>query len=315
MDSDINKNNVILTGEGHAIAKNYRLEMELLKKVNKNNNIRYLLAEMSYSFSCFVNEYLEIGDESKLKLVYNNLEDTETWSKESYNFWIELRNYNLSIPKNKRIKVVGIDIEHQGKTACEYLNSILHNMVLPKEIQPIIESYVSSYNEKNYAALVKAIENLQEDMKLKANVYSSSFGDKYFDFSIVVDNLVNSINAYDSNSAKFSQIREPSMYSNFKRICEYLPKGKYLGEFGTEHVYQRHCGIQLGNLRRFAMHLNSKDSPVKGKVLSIAYGYENCSYMNCLKIYCESKADPIIKDVNILDNYAKTNTTILNILL
>ena len=58
MESDIDKNNVILAGEGYAVAKNYGFELALLKQLNQKDKIRYLLAETGYSSSCYIDEYL-----------------------------------------------------------------------------------------------------------------------------------------------------------------------------------------------------------------------------------------------------------------
>ena len=66
----------------------------------------------------------------------------------------------------------------------------------------------------------------------------------------MLDNIVNYINSYASNGANFADIREAAIYNNFRRIYSYLPIGKYFGEFGMEHVYQRTCSSYLGNKTR-----------------------------------------------------------------
>lgn len=80
-----------------------------------------------------------------------------------------------------------------------------------------------------------------------------------------------------------------------------------------EHVYQKTCSSYLGNKTRFAMYLNSSALPLKGKVLSIAYGYENCTYMTSGQNYGESLADPVISDIDILDRFSKTNITVFKL--
>ncbi|HBP62820.1 MAG TPA: hypothetical protein DD730_00775 [Desulfosporosinus sp.] len=312
LDSDIDKNNIILAGETHAVAKNYELELTLLKHLNQKNKIRYLLAEMGYSDSCYINEYLETGDEAKLKLFYNTFEGTAVWSKESYDFWIELRKYNLTIPEDQRIQVVGIDIEFNAIAALDYLTTIWPSTAPPKEIKLAIEKYTSSYNLKSQDTIT-AIKNLQSDMVANPDIYNTYLGSKYFDVSIVIDNVVNFINASASNGANSEDIRELSMYSNLKRVYSHLPIGKYFGQFGMEHVFQRTCSSYMGDKTRFAMYLNSSDSPVKGKVLSIAYGYENCTFMNSRQNNNESVAESPIKDIDLLNKYSKSDTTIFKL--
>lgn len=313
LDSDIDKNDVILTGEGHAIKDNYILELDLLKYMNQKYSVRYLLEELGYSQCCIINQYLESGDDRKLKFIYNELDGTAACSQEGYDFWIELRKYNLTVPENKRIKVIGIDIEHQIATACEYLNYLMPKNNVPQKIQPVLEKYKDSYKLKNNDDFIKAVKNLQSDMNVNSSLYSEYLGNNYFDFSIVVDNIVNSKNAYALNGKNFDEIREPCIYNNFKRIYSHMPAGKYFGEFGMEHVYQKTCNSYMGDEKRFAMYLNGSDSPVKGKVLSIAYGYENCFYTDCMHNYIQSKADSVIGDLNIIDKYGRTDAAVFKL--
>ena len=71
------------------------------------------------------------------------------------------------------------------------------------------------------------------------------------------DNIFNSSNAYTSNSVNLKEIRELSMYSNFKRIYLHFPTGKYFGQFGMKHAYLRTSSSYMGDKTRFAMYLNS----------------------------------------------------------
>lgn len=197
MDSDIKNNKVILAGEGHAVAKNYPLKLALLKYLNKKYKVKSLLIEMSYSDSCYINEYLQSGDESKLKTIYNNLQGTFAWNTDEYNSWMKLRKYNLTIPANQRIKVIGIDIEHQLPIAYDYLNSILPHNPPPAEIQSTISQLTDKNRLQNNKSFRESTAvNLANDMKSKPSIYKSYLGNHYFDFNIVVDNMVNSINAY-----------------------------------------------------------------------------------------------------------------------
>ncbi|KPU27706.1 hypothetical protein TR13x_04075 [Caloranaerobacter sp. TR13] len=311
-DNDIDKYDVFLAGESHAIAKNYDIQLALLKYFNQKADVRYLLGEMGYSKSAFINEYMETGNEELLELIYRNLKGTASWNKESYEFWKKLRKYNMTLPENKKIKVIGIDIEHQVKTALIYLYSIIPNREIPESIKPTIERFKNSKNNiKNKDELRKLIHLLRDDMKNNEIIYKEYFGDKFFDFSIVVDNIENSINAYE---ADFDIIREQSIYDNFKRVYNQLPKGKYFGQWGLEHVYQRLCHSYMDEKDRFAMYLNRDDSPVKDKVLSIAYGYINCFRMTWGKKYGVKRNVSAIKDIGILNRFAKTDITIFRLI-
>lgn len=314
LDRDFNSSSVILTGEEHAVKSNYKIKLALLKYLNQKYDVRYLLAEIGYSSSCFINQYLETGNEAKLKLVYKSLLGVAFGNKEDYSFWVELRKYNLTVPEDRRIKVIGIDIEHQMNTACEYLNYLLPENYPPEEIQSAVQRY------KNYCMSIygddfpRTMEKLQTDMNINPDIYKKYLGNNYFDFCMVVDNVVNSINAYSAHDADFYKIREPFMYSNFLRIYAHLPAGKYFGQFGMEHVYQKICSSSfMGNTKRLAMYMNSSGSPVRGRVLSIVYGYENCTFMNWENNFSQSKCTSIIDDFDAVKKYSSSDMTLFKL--
>ncbi|MDV3428909.1 MAG: hypothetical protein LIR50_18115 [Bacillota bacterium] len=178
------------------------------------------------------------------------------------------------------------------------------------KIKPYITAFKDGYKERNTNAIIKAAENLKENIKANSGDYEKYLGNKYFDFNIVLDNIINSINAYASNSVNIDSIREPAIYSNFKRIYSYLPKGKYYGEFGLEHVSQNTYYSYLGDKTRFAMYLNGSDSPVKGKVLSIAYAYKDCKRMTWGG---EGYADSGLNNIDIFNNLSNSDITLFKL--
>lgn len=321
LDSDIVKNDVILAGEGHAVAENFNIKFQLLKYLNKKYNIKYLLVELGYSSSCYINQYLKSGDEKYLKIVYANLKGTLDYCTESYNFWINLRNYNLTIPKNRRIQAVGIDIEHQIDTAYDYLLSIIPNYAPPNKIMSYIESlknlkgsnnslYFNNYNQV-YDCKSFFI-SLKNNMKTNTSIYNKYFRSNYFDFSIIIDNIINAISAYTAPALDFNKVREPCIYNNFKRIYNHISGGKYFGEFGMEHVYQK----TIDNQSKFATFLNGNDSPVKNKVLSIAYDYENCLNLKTddkTNSYVQIETNSDITNNDLLNKYSKSDLTLFKL--
>lgn len=315
LDSDFTRNTVILTGEEHAVGANYKLKLALIKYLNKKYDVNYILDEIGYSSSCFINQYLETGDEEKLKLVYRNLQGTAFGNKDDYNFWIQLRKYDMTLPESSRVKVVGIDIEHQLSTACEYLKYLLPDKYPPEQIEGAVERFKNYYISIYTDEFSKTMEYLQNDIKANPLTYSRYLGDNYFDFRLVVNNIINSINAYSAHDSSFYSIREPIMYENFLMIYYHLPYGKYFGELGMDHVYQKiNSSSYLGNTESFANYLDTDcDSPAKGKVLSIAYGYEDCFYTNCANNYRQNKCISIINNFDMINKYSNTDMTVFKL--
>ncbi|MDV3429628.1 MAG: hypothetical protein LIR50_21970 [Bacillota bacterium] len=340
LDEDINKNNVIIAGEYKGVSKNYQIKLSLLKYLNEKHGVRYLLENIGYSEAYFLNQYLKSGDESILKALYfstGKIEyafgDNDFQFKESYDFWKELRKYNLSIPDDKRIIVIGIGTESKEYTTLRFINLLMPVSEPPAEIKPCIKAYKDKCRKKielenkfekivtspdeidktneilhqlqdNNEEIYKSIEKLKKNMEINPEIYEKYLGSRYFDFEFVFNNTVNSyydgigINTFDSD-----------MYGNFKKIYSNLPPGKYFGQFNKDQVY-RNIPINMDNHTRFAEFLNGSDSPVKGRVLSIAYGYENSKAILYMGENAET-AEPF--DVDILKDISKSDTTLFKL--
>ncbi len=315
--------NVFLTGEQHAIRTNYDLQLALLKYFNRKAGVRYLLSELGYSQSAVINEYLSTGDEEFLRKVFQGVKGTAAWSKEYLEFLQLLREYNQTLPPDRTIKVIGIDIEFQLGTALDYLHSIIPNGDIPVEIQPTIDAFKASEPSLNASIDVRKLlellqkdnvmESLQQDIEQHQDAYKQYLGSKFFDFSIVVDNIINSMKCHSTTNTKQPDVlREQSIYDNFKRVYSNFPRGKYFGQWGGEHVYQKARSNDHIE-KSFAMYLNRSDSPVRDKVLSMAYGYQNCSLMNTKKNYKSTLAPPILQDLDRLKGYTKSDVTMFKL--
>ena len=63
--------------------------------------------------------------------MYKSLKGTYEWNKDNYNHWRKLYEYNKTLPVDKRIRVVGVDIEHQIDNAYRYLVDVLPEREVP----------------------------------------------------------------------------------------------------------------------------------------------------------------------------------------
>lgn len=326
-DKDLKKYDVFLAGEIHGTKKNYDLQFELIKYLNQNAGVRYILSEGGYGSNQLINQFLETGDKKVLENLFKYRKGLISWNKESYEFYEKIREYNQQLNDDQKIKLIGIDIEHQITPALMYLKSILPKDDVPAEI----ETTISTFKNKEYANVktwddyydyIDFLNSMQEDIRENEKIYKEYLEESYFDFSIVLDNIINSQNAYDSeceNEDEFWRIRENSMYDNFKRVYEHFPKGKYFGQFGAGHVFQNNDKSELYNTGRLGMYLNEDDSPVKNKVLSINYEYINCYHLvpnYDIGIEYDGYADvpmPISRDMDVVEKYTKTDFTIIKL--
>lgn len=309
----IGKNDIFLAGESHAIKTNYDLKLSLLIYYNRAAGVNYLLVELGYGTSGLINRYLETGNEEILDYIYKNIKGAYECNIESYDFWKKLRTYNLTLPPEKRIKAIGIDMERPMDISLKYLQSLIPDYNAPTIITERDQSLKTSLNNVQNLEIddvKKILESLRADIENNKNTYIQYLGINYFDFTYIIDNILNTIHGVADESKEF-EIREQYMFENFVKIYNHFPKGKYFGQFGLEHVLQGEYESYIGKFERFAKRLsNSNGSPVKDKVTSIAYEYKDCYRMEGNR---ELPAECNFYDTDILDKYAKEELSIFKL--
>jgi len=284
MDSDIKGKKIFFTGEVHGIKANEELNMKFLKYFKEKTNFKYYLCETAYSDAYFINKYLETGDIKILEEIYKPLKGTFAWNKDSYNHWKKLYEYNKTLPKKKRIQVIGVDIEHQPANAYRFLVDVLPEKEVPKEIKESIDKIKDTFNNLDkigYEAILKCSKELQKDIEEKEDIYKEYIGQKFTGFKLVNMNVLNVEEAYstrDSSYEDWNNTRDKMIYENFKVIQKELPKGKYYGQWGSNHVYQS----KEKDIMWFASYLNAEGSEFKDSILTIIYDYDDCEQMDKL---------------------------------
>jgi hypothetical protein len=312
LTDDLKKNTIFLAGEMHGIKENYTLRLNLLKFLRENADVKYYLAEMGYSSSFYINKYLTTGDEKYLFLVTNSIVGSYDYSIEDVEFWRSLYKYNKSLPKKERVKVIGLDLEHQYWIAIIHLHDILKNKDLGPEMKDNLNNLdrLSSYicpdisNTENIleniqrikiSYLKKIAENINKDLNKRKLLYKKILNkDEFRDLELTLSNSSDTARIYSNsdNSRYFNCEREKSIYNNFLRVYGKLGGGKYFGQWGGFHILQK----SRYDEDSFASYLNLKDSPVRKKVVSIKFVYDNNKHkstnrklLNAFKEYSSSK--------------------------
>ncbi|WP_315119347.1 hypothetical protein [uncultured Clostridium sp.] len=310
LDKDLKQNEIFLTGEVHGAAANGELELKFLKYLKEKTNIKYYLCELPYSHAYYLNKYLNTGDESILKELFIEWKDTASYTIEHYNKWIEVYELNKTLPDDEKIQVVGIDIEHQQNIAIRYMYSLIPKNEPPEEIKPVIKKLQHTY--ENNITNPQILKNLSLDLKKSINenydIYKRYLGEKFFDFNLVTDNLCVSFE-FSLDNATFYNLRDMQMYKNFIHIYNTLPKGKFYGQFGAYHVTQRSI---YDNTYYLASLMENEESPVKGKVISIIYMYNNCTTYNPMQSPTIHTTNTL-RENNVFKDYLKTDTTLFKL--
>ncbi|WP_435791508.1 hypothetical protein [Clostridium sp.] len=312
LDSSLKGKEVFFTAENHGVAVNSELEIKFLKYLKEKVGIKYWLLELSYSDGEMLNKYLATGDESILEEMYKPLKGTFAWNKQSYAIWGKVYEFNKSLPEDEKIKIIGIDIEHQYVNAIRYMNSLIPSRKAPEEIKDLISLVSEMYNnintKQNADIYVELSNKLDESIKSNPTLYKEFFGENLFGFELVNENIIAQVKAYKAGDMSFNQIRDDKIYDNFKKIYHHIPKGKFYGQWGLNHVFQK----AQGNVDWLASLMNNSDSPVKGKVLSIVYLYDNCDVMTRGN-YSTAKLTSYGSNDNILEPFSKEDITLFKL--
>ena len=280
---DKDKYELFVSGEYHATQKNFDIQMDIIKNLSKNSDLKYIVAEDGMGNALLINQYLQTGDVSNLNTVFKNLKGTFGCNNEAYEFYKNLYEFNKELPNNKKLTYLGIDIEHQSGVALScFKNIALKNSMLGNEkLETLFTDFDQDRTNEEFILDLEAVYN---DVNNNPNMYSEKLGEEFWIFKFLLRNI---LNTYKCNGIKddlqWSSLREKSMVENFYEIYNHFPKGKYYGQWGLEHAYLNLFKSEFhpeGELCLAAALNNSEDSPVKNKVCSMAIIYFDSLQMN-----------------------------------
>ncbi len=282
LEDDLNNLDIFFTGEFHGTQANYQLKTTFIKFFKEKTNFKYLLCELPYSSTYYLNKYLKTGDEGILDQVSALGKHSLFSSEEDYSQWKEFYEFNESLKENERIIAIGVDLEHDQHIALSCLDNLLSEKEVPIEIQDsilLVDKSIELIN-KSFQNQFKVIENCEiilNDIQFNREIYENCLQDDLIYFELVIKNLVNYKEAskLKNNYVEFHNTRDKMIYENFVALDNFLSKGKYFGQWGAGHVLQE----KNNDITCFASHLNSKNSKYEDKILSIVFNYIDCEVM------------------------------------
>lgn len=262
---------VFLAGEYHAQTKGYQSKKMLIQYLHEEQDVDYLICEVGMGHGMFLDDYIQNGDDEKLKFFMNQIENTMAWTKEEYEFWQWLYEYNQQQSEQDKLHIIGLDVEIERYPKCTIkgLSLLLDDSVTPaEEIQPLIER-MKQGDETVIWEFPKVLEEYPEQMQ-------EAFGENFPWAEQYAKNVEATKKYFELDKSKgvnAHQIRDNAMADNLCFVLEQLPEdAKFFGQFGAEHILQSEMittFVLQENYNRFAMQLQADDSPVKGEVCSI----------------------------------------------
>lgn len=186
---------VFLLGENHGFANAQKLDLILLKHLNKKVGLKYYIAEMDSLRAKNLNTYLE-GDESEDELLKQVVLDIglripQQSSIELFEKWKQIYIYNKTLPDSLKIKVIGIDKDFDDTTSSISRDSMMvlnfRNAVSKKNLQN--EKFYGllgyghvlqeAYGESNYRCFAARLKS-NKRYKVQSIVCYNLDGEVYF---------------------------------------------------------------------------------------------------------------------------------------
>ncbi len=260
-DDAFYSNQVFLVSESHGYMKPHQLDLELFKMISQKTGMRYYLAEIDFSQAFYLNKYLNTGNEGFLKNMYQRwFDERAQWGNQTgFEKWRSIYAYNKTLPKNKKIVVLGLD-NAQGLNLNEKrLTEILEEVKYKNNSNLMLDSLLGFANkdvEKDTTkSFKKFVRRLSADVSLNEAAYKKILKNKYFDFYFIIDNIAS------------KKGREAKIFENFNSLyTEYkLSNEKMYGFWGRFHAMQDSINSALP----FAGMLKKSGLPLSNKIISI----------------------------------------------
>ena len=269
---------VFVLGEFHWLKGNKELEYCIFKELYNFAGVRVLALEIDVSYGYFINNYIETGDESILRMIH------ETAGLNYTNRYKELRSFYLSLPLDDKFSVVGIsnengEIQTMSPIYCIYQLICNHNLHPDlKYIKDGISIMLHANKLPNKKELVKLCTRIHEHIISKPDLFKTCLLKDYVLFNNVIEGTILGYN-YTFNNLNDDNFkkRELFMYKTFCSINDQIPDQKILCITGKVHVNKKAGNWHImKNWISFTTMLNrDKSSPFKGSVLSGIIYYTN----------------------------------------
>jgi hypothetical protein len=112
-DSDFYKSNVFLLGEIHGYADNQKLDKELLFFLNKKLGVTHYIAEIdsltAKKLNLFLNNKFKNKELLKEVVLDIKIRIPQQASKELFDKWMDIYDYNSKLEDSLKINIIGID--------------------------------------------------------------------------------------------------------------------------------------------------------------------------------------------------------------
>ncbi|NNC96305.1 MAG: hypothetical protein HKN92_12165 [Chitinophagales bacterium] len=281
---------VLLVGETHGVDINSQLQFNFLSSLHRKYKVNKLILELPVSYTIPLNKYLHDGDSSILEVILFDPEGSSVSTREYFEFFKKLYQYNKKTNKNK-IEILCIDIEQKPAMTClNVLNALKPYISQAEELtylkQELLEA-LSIDKEEQYEVYAKTLFN---HFKLNDLFFDKEFARRDFEY------IGNALYNFDQT---FLKQRDELLFNNFHHWLSSRPnEAKFFGQLGAVHTIKDNSSISkmTQNLRKSKIHNK------KVKVCTIMLLYHNCSKIGYEGKYSMGLVEPEIFEFLVDEN-------------
>ena len=253
-----------------------------------NADVQGVLFEYGFGAGILIDQYLQTGDEDLLEMFMNQAAGSFMGRIEERDFLQWLRAYNADLPSDKRLRALGVDVDHQTYLALYALNQIVEQHgAAPDAIASAIASISTELEDHASTEFPKellnsaAFTNLRSALDEQPQACSEFFEDDLSTAEMLCTSyeLAVEYHAMSGSSQLETGLRDQWMAKAFAFFREANPTMKFFGQLGYARTMQSptktQANTQVGDLdscKPFATLLN-EDSSLSGKICTIQYAY------------------------------------------
>jgi hypothetical protein len=262
LKSDAEQNQFIILGESHGAQNAQLIDFNLLKYLNKTVGTTKYIAELDFAQSTAINEFLEKGDEEKLKKVFRYwVKIHAQWGNQDfYNKILKIRTLNLSLPKEKRIVFIGIDGVQDFDNYLIYLNSVIGKNKNPlfDDLRVILNT---EYSDSDIEKITLFAQKYYAEIEQDKSKFQKVLKTKFLVFEYLIQNL-------SYSNSKSGVNRPEQLFRNYKQLYSILnlENQKLYGMWGYFHAHLVPV-YYIGE--DFASKLSSSDHVSSKKIISV----------------------------------------------
>ncbi len=281
LERNLDGKSVLFTGEIHGNAESVALAAKTARYLQHSGRRTTLLWEVGFATGVQLDRYLRGGDESILEQILAGTRGTFFFTHEWRDFYRDLRRFNMDVPPDEQIRLVGIDIEHQYRWGMALMQELLPHtapQAAPEPIRDVVAGLVSwSDSTAEHADELSAA--ISDSLEEHAGEWDALLDDESLPlradhFRTAAFAVRSRFDCYALDRGAFAAAREAAIAEIFRRAdaihrSTVVPGNAiYYGHWGRDHVPLRRVrGVD------WVAGLINEMPEYQGGVLSVAAFY------------------------------------------